>query len=129
MSDSAPKRTALHEAHVSLGARMVPFAGYDMPVQYPAGIIAEHNWTRQNAGIFDSFAEWLTDCSGPKPEGTCSIKGVTASALISGIAKPPLTRPKFHSHRPVPASDTWTCQLPPSRAWRAFAIMAPNAMK
>ncbi len=36
-----------------LGARMVPFAGYDMPVQYPTGIIAEHNWTRENAGLFD----------------------------------------------------------------------------
>ena len=36
-----------------LGARMVPFAGYDMPVQYPTGIIAEHNWTRSSAGLFD----------------------------------------------------------------------------
>ena len=53
MSDDAPKRTSLYESHVKLGARMVPFAGYDMPVQYPAGIIAEHNWTRQNAGLFD----------------------------------------------------------------------------
>ena len=53
MSDDAPKRTSLYENHVKLGARMVPFAGYDMPVQYPAGIIAEHNWTRQNAGLFD----------------------------------------------------------------------------
>jgi aminomethyltransferase len=47
------KRTALYDAHVSLGARMVPFAGYDMPVQYPTGILTEHNWTRQHAGLFD----------------------------------------------------------------------------
>jgi aminomethyltransferase len=53
MSEPAPKRTALYDEHVKLGARMVPFAGYDMPVQYPAGIIAEHNWTRENAGLFD----------------------------------------------------------------------------
>jgi aminomethyltransferase len=53
MSDNAPKRTSLYDEHVRLGARMVPFAGYDMPVQYPAGIIAEHNWTRENAGLFD----------------------------------------------------------------------------
>ncbi|WP_127091333.1 glycine cleavage system aminomethyltransferase GcvT [Aquabacter cavernae] len=46
-------RTALHDAHVALGARMVPFAGYDMPVQYPDGILAEHNWTRTHAGLFD----------------------------------------------------------------------------
>ncbi|MCA3554566.1 glycine cleavage system aminomethyltransferase GcvT [Aestuariivirga sp.] len=53
MSENAPKRTSLHGEHVKLGARMAPFAGYDMPVQYPSGIIAEHNWTRGNAGLFD----------------------------------------------------------------------------
>lgn len=46
-------KTPLHARHVTLGARMVPFAGYDMPVQYPAGIMAEHNWTRESAGLFD----------------------------------------------------------------------------
>ncbi|GLS23573.1 aminomethyltransferase [Labrys miyagiensis] len=45
--------TPLHAEHVALGARMVPFAGYDMPVQYPSGIIAEHNHTRTAAGLFD----------------------------------------------------------------------------
>ena len=47
------KTTVLSEAHRALGARMVPFAGYLMPVQYPAGIMAEHNWTRNHAGLFD----------------------------------------------------------------------------
>ena len=47
------KTTVLSEAHRALGARMVPFAGYLMPVQYPAGIMAEHNWTRSHAGLFD----------------------------------------------------------------------------
>ena len=46
-------KTPLHAAHVALGARMVPFAGYDMPVQYPAGVMAEHNFTRASAGLFD----------------------------------------------------------------------------
>ncbi len=46
-------KTALHDLHVELGARMVPFAGYAMPVQYPMGIVKEHNYTRQNAGLFD----------------------------------------------------------------------------
>lgn len=45
--------TALHAQHVALGAKMVPFAGYDMPVQYPTGVLTEHNWTRQQAGLFD----------------------------------------------------------------------------
>jgi aminomethyltransferase len=45
--------TPLHALHVALGAKMVPFAGYDMPVQYPTGVLAEHNWTRTHAGLFD----------------------------------------------------------------------------
>ena len=45
--------TPLHALHCELGARMVPFAGYDMPVQYPAGIIKEHLHTREAAGLFD----------------------------------------------------------------------------
>ena len=39
--------------HVALGARMAPFAAYDMPVQYPLGIMGEHKWTRESAGLFD----------------------------------------------------------------------------
>lgn len=45
--------TPLHALHVELGARMVPFAGYSMPVQYPAGLMAEHHHTRNAAGLFD----------------------------------------------------------------------------
>ncbi|HXE22860.1 MAG TPA: glycine cleavage system aminomethyltransferase GcvT, partial [Rhodoferax sp.] len=46
-------RTPLHDLHVEFGARMVPFAGYSMPVQYPSGLMAEHLHTRQAAGLFD----------------------------------------------------------------------------
>ncbi len=54
MDDHSPlKQTPLHALHVSLGARMVPFAGYDMPVQYPAGVMKEHLHTRSAAGLFD----------------------------------------------------------------------------
>ncbi len=52
-SDQPLLQTPLHAQHVALGARMVPFAGYDMPVQYPTGIMTEHNWTREHAGLFD----------------------------------------------------------------------------
>jgi aminomethyltransferase len=45
--------TPLHSRHVASGARMVPFAGYDMPVQYRDGILTEHLWTREKAGLFD----------------------------------------------------------------------------
>ena len=47
------KHTPLHEVHVALGAKMVPFAGYEMPVQYPAGITAEHRAVRERCGLFD----------------------------------------------------------------------------
>ena len=46
-------RTPLYDLHVELGGKMVPFAGYEMPVQYPAGIMAEHSHTRARAGLFD----------------------------------------------------------------------------
>ncbi|MBP3980614.1 glycine cleavage system aminomethyltransferase GcvT [Acidovorax sp. JG5] len=45
--------TPLNALHIELGARMVPFAGYSMPVQYPAGLMAEHQHTRSAAGLFD----------------------------------------------------------------------------
>lgn len=47
------KTTPLHAMHVRLGARMAEFGGYDMPIQYRDGIMAEHNWTRSEAGLFD----------------------------------------------------------------------------
>lgn len=49
----ALSRTPLYNLHVELGARMVPFAGYEMPVQYPTGVLKEHNHTRAQAGLFD----------------------------------------------------------------------------
>src|SRR6056297_1381366 len=52
MSD-ALRKTPLHALHVDLGAKMVPFAGHDMPVQYPLGVMKEHQHTRAAAGLFD----------------------------------------------------------------------------
>ncbi|TDI60771.1 MAG: glycine cleavage system aminomethyltransferase GcvT [Alphaproteobacteria bacterium] len=51
--DQALQQTALHALHVELGAEMVPFAGYDMPVRYPMGIMAEHLHCREKAALFD----------------------------------------------------------------------------
>ncbi|MCB1394616.1 MAG: glycine cleavage system aminomethyltransferase GcvT [Rhodobacteraceae bacterium] len=47
------RRTCLYDLHIELGAKMVPFAGYEMPVQYPMGVMGEHNHTRAHAGLFD----------------------------------------------------------------------------
>ena len=52
-SQKSLSRTPLYDLHVELGARMVPFAGYEMPVQYPSGIMDEHKHTRSHAGLFD----------------------------------------------------------------------------
>ena len=48
-----PEALPLEEWHRAHGARLVPFAGYQMPIQYPDGILAEHAWTRTHAGLFD----------------------------------------------------------------------------
>jgi aminomethyltransferase len=52
-SSQTLRYTPLHAAHEALGAKIVPFAGYAMPVQYPSGILTEHLWTRSHAGLFD----------------------------------------------------------------------------
>ena len=58
--------TPLHALHLELGARMVPFAGYHMPVQYPAGLMAEHLHTRRSAGLFDVSHMGQIVVSGPQ---------------------------------------------------------------
>lgn len=69
MADSgeAVLTTPLNALHHELGGRMVPFAGYDMPVQFPAGILAEHNHTRSAAGLFDVSHMGQVRISGPDP--------------------------------------------------------------
>src|SRR5262245_17463123 len=47
------KRTPLHHLHLELGARLAPFAGYEMPINFPSGILKEHLHTRAAAGLFD----------------------------------------------------------------------------
>jgi aminomethyltransferase len=64
MSESL-SRTPLFDLHVSLGARMVPFAGYEMPVQYPLGVMKEHLHTRSHAGLFDVSHMGQVELHGP----------------------------------------------------------------
>jgi aminomethyltransferase len=67
-------RTPLYDLHLELGARMVPFAGYCMPVQYPAGLMAEHLHTRASAGLFDV-----------SHMGQLSISGGDAAAALESL--------------------------------------------
>lgn len=62
------KRTALYQWHVDHGGRMVPFAGWEIPVQYPAGPLQEHHATRQVAGLFDIDHMGQVEVRGPQAE-------------------------------------------------------------
>ena len=64
-ADTDLLKTPLHDLHVELGARMVPFAGYSMPVQYASGLMAEHKHTRESAGLFDVSHMGQIDLIGP----------------------------------------------------------------
>ncbi|MDT8341012.1 MAG: glycine cleavage system aminomethyltransferase GcvT [Longimicrobiales bacterium] len=80
MSDTL-KQTPLHDRHVALGARMVPFAGWAMPVQYPTGITEEHRAVRERAGLFDV-----------SHMGEFEIRGPEAEALIQKLTVNDVTR-------------------------------------
>jgi aminomethyltransferase len=76
------KRTPLHALHLSLGAKMVEFAGYDMPVQYPDGVLKEHLWTRARAGLFDvSHMGQAFLRTTEKPKGTEEAHASVSAAL------------------------------------------------
>ena len=77
------RRTSLYPLHVELGARMVPFAGYSMPVQYE-GILAEHRWTREHAGLFDVSHMGQRFLRGPNHLTTAAaLAAITPGAFAS----------------------------------------------
>lgn len=80
------KRTPLHALHVARGARMVPFAGYDMPVQYPTGILTEHQHTRNAAGLFDVSHMGQATLTGPDHATTARALEKLVPADIAGLA-------------------------------------------
>jgi aminomethyltransferase len=84
MSEEDLKKTPLHALHVELGARMVGFAGYDMPVQYPAGIKTEHLHTRAAAGLFDVSHMGQVRIEGDDPAGQIET---LVPADIGGLAR------------------------------------------
>ena len=60
------KRTQLYDAHVAAGATLVDFGGWEMPIQYPTGIVAEHLYCRSDCGIFDVSHMGRLDIEGPE---------------------------------------------------------------
>ena len=79
-------KTPLHRLHVSLGAKMAPFAGYDMPIQYPIGIIAEHLHTRAEAGLFDVSHMGQAFLVGPNHDTAARALEALVPADILGLA-------------------------------------------
>ncbi|NJO35292.1 MAG: glycine cleavage system protein T, partial [Rhodospirillales bacterium] len=84
-SDGPLQRTPLYELHVSLGAKMVPFAGYEMPVQYPLGILKEHLHTRACAGLFDVSHMGQAFLIGPDHETTAAALEALVPADIANL--------------------------------------------
>ncbi|QFT33676.1 Aminomethyltransferase [Labrenzia sp. THAF82] len=83
VADTDLKQTPLHDLHVELGARMVPFAGYSMPVQFKAGIMAEHQQTRSRAGLFDVSHMGQAFLIGPDHETTArALEALTPSNFV-----------------------------------------------
>lgn len=80
------KRTPLYELHCELGAKMVPFAGYEMPVQYPMGVMKEHLHTRAKAGLFDVSHMGQVLLSGPSWDAVALAFEALVPVDVLGLA-------------------------------------------
>ena len=89
-------RTPLYERHVALGARMVPFAGWEMPVQYE-GVIPEHRAVREDCGVFDV-----------SHMGEIEVEGPHASELLQSLLSNDLDKLEIGGRPSTPCSRTST---------------------
>jgi aminomethyltransferase len=88
MTSSGPEdlhQTPLYEKHVIAGGRLVPFGGYALPVQYPSGIMNEHKWTREQAGLFDVSHMGPSFVRLKAPSGDAAADHAAISALIESL--------------------------------------------
>lgn len=85
MAENAPLTVHLNDKHVAAGGRIVPFAGYALPIQYPTGIIAEHNWTRTHAGLFDVSHMGPSFLRLVEPTGDIDRDHAAVSALVEPL--------------------------------------------
>src|SRR5690606_22413843 len=84
-SAEALKITPLNERHLASGGRMVSFAGYALPVQYPSGIMAEHKWTREHAGLFDVSHMGPSSLVLNNPTGDAEADHAAVAALVEPL--------------------------------------------
>jgi aminomethyltransferase len=85
-SQASLKRTPLYALHVELGAKMVPFAGYEMPVTFPQGLIKEHRHTRGAAGLFDVSHMGQAVLNGPSHAETAAALEALVPGEIAGLS-------------------------------------------
>ncbi len=112
------KQTPLYETHKSLGAKMVPFAGWDMPVWYTS-VVEEHLATRQAAGLFDVSHMGVYDITGPDAASFLdSVCGNDVGGLLPGES--------LYTHFLTPDADVIDDTLIYRRGWRNF-LMVVNA--
>jgi aminomethyltransferase len=135
LADAEPlQTTVLNGAHVELGARMVPFAGYSMPVQYPTGIIAEHSWTREHAGLFDvshmgpSFLRLNAPSSDPETDHA-AIAAIIEPLICGDIAglKPGKLRYTLLLNEDGGTLDDLMVGRPSDPAWAGTLYIIVNA--
>lgn len=128
------RKTPLHASHVALGGRMVPFGGYELPVQYPMGIMAEHKWTREHAGLFDvshmgpSFL-MLNERSGDAEadhEAVAAIVETLVCGDIKGL-KPGQVRYTLMLNENGGTIDDLMVARPPSPEWAGVLYIVVNA--
>ena len=105
------KRTPLYDIHVALGAKMVPFAGWEMPVQYPTGIMAEHQAVRTGVGIFDVSHMGEFEVTGPDRNAfvnriTCNDVGALGAGRRAVLRAPRRRRAPSSTTAPCIASTT-----------------------
>ncbi|MBE0578172.1 glycine cleavage system aminomethyltransferase GcvT [Devosia sp.] len=79
------KTTPLYERHVAANGRMVPFGGYSLPVQYPTGIMSEHKWTREQAGLFDVSHMGPSFLTLNNPSGDAEADHAAVAALVEPL--------------------------------------------
>lgn len=79
------KTTPLYDRHLAANGRMVPFGGYNLPVQYPSGIMAEHKWTREHAGLFDVSHMGPSFLTLNNPSGDAEADHAAVAALIEPL--------------------------------------------
>ena len=87
MTETALKRTPLYDLHVSLGGKMVPFAGWEMPVQYLIGVMGEHLHTREKAGLFDvsHMGQVILRAPSGKAEDAALVLETAVPANVAGL--------------------------------------------